>query len=102
MVTIQIEKDNIRKAYEDGCSDVKKVLETLFPEVFKTKYPCFIKVKEEFKKDGGTILFVESEVHNPIVIRPNKNNYYPVGYKYSLSYMDSDCYDFIKGVQEEI
>ena len=100
MATVQIEEENVRKAYKEGCSDVKKVLETLFPEIVKNKYPCFIKVKEEFKADGGTILFVESESHNPIVIIPNKNNYRPIGYQYSLSYMNSNHYDFIEGIQE--
>ena len=29
---VQLKSDSLRKAWEDGCSDVKKVLENLYPE----------------------------------------------------------------------
>jgi hypothetical protein len=37
---IEILEENFLKAHREGCSEVKKALETLAPGVFKTKYPC--------------------------------------------------------------
>jgi hypothetical protein len=43
MDTVNITVENIKKAHSEGCSDVRRVLETIAPEVFKTKFPCFAK-----------------------------------------------------------
>lgn len=37
MSTIDVTEENIMKAHENGCEDVKRVLETLFPALFKEK-----------------------------------------------------------------
>lgn len=36
-MTLEITEENLKKAHENGCSDVKKVLENLFPGAFKPK-----------------------------------------------------------------
>ena len=41
MNTVNILVENMKKAHAEGCGDVKKVLETLAPDVFATKFPCF-------------------------------------------------------------
>ena len=40
---IKIQEENLMKAYNEGCNDVKKVLRTLAPDVFAVKFPCFVK-----------------------------------------------------------
>lgn len=35
---MEIKKENVLKAHENGCEDVRKVLESLFPDVFEDKY----------------------------------------------------------------
>jgi hypothetical protein len=35
MTNLEITKENVLEAHKAGCADVKKVLENLFPEVFK-------------------------------------------------------------------
>jgi hypothetical protein len=43
MKEIKITKENLLRAHKEGCNDVKKVLETLVPEVFKKEivFPCY-------------------------------------------------------------
>lgn len=38
MSELKIDSENVRKAYEQGCPDVKKVLETLFPGAVNRDY----------------------------------------------------------------
>jgi hypothetical protein len=51
---IKINEENFLKAHKEGCSDVKKVLETLAPELFKSKYPRMI----QYQGSGQVILQV--------------------------------------------
>ena len=37
-MTITISEENVRKAYQEGCEDVRAVLKTLFPEVIKATF----------------------------------------------------------------
>lgn len=41
---VTIEKENVKKAYANGSGEVKKVLDTLFPEVFLKKW---VKIPQE-------------------------------------------------------
>ena len=56
MSEIKISEENFKKAHAEGCSDVKRVLETLAPDLFvePIKYPCFGKYL-----DGEVVLFTE-------------------------------------------
>jgi len=35
-----ISEENLRKAYNEGSHEIKKVFETLIPDLFKVKFPC--------------------------------------------------------------
>lgn len=47
---------NIKAAHAKGCSTVKEALETLYPEVFKSKF----KVGDKFKHKGTDIYILAS------------------------------------------
>lgn len=64
---IEITEENLRKAHKEGCSDVKRVLETLAPEVFEKKYPYIGK-----SKMGNIVLFIGKDEGYAL----NNNNYY--------------------------
>jgi hypothetical protein len=50
----QLDENNIKKAYQEGSSDVKKILETLCPDLLKkeTPFPKLMKYT-----DIGTVVF---------------------------------------------
>lgn len=45
---MNIEKENVLKAHEEGCREVKSVLENLFPELFEETYEA----GDYFKHNG--------------------------------------------------
>lgn len=54
MSEITITKENVKKAWGEGCEDVKRTLERLFPDVFEEK--------QEFKV--GDIVKLARDTHN--------------------------------------
>ena len=82
MSTVTLKKENVLKAYEDGCEDVKKVLENLHPDLFEPK----IKYEDHeiigFLQEGmvGTILMTSSGSYNVV-------------YLISTSYWDSSSFN---------
>jgi len=61
MKKLEITEENLQKAHEDGCSDVKKALENMFPEVFESlKKFNLSKLKLREDISGGFIFTCES------------------------------------------
>jgi len=54
---IKIQEENFLKAYREGCSDVKKVLENLAPELFTSEYPCL----KKWKYSNLVVLFTQKK-----------------------------------------
>lgn len=96
---IQIEEENFLKAHREGCSDVKKVLENLKPELFERKLPCLAKII--MCSDKGTILLVDEEGIGS-VIKPAGSGY-AIGEKYTYDFRKRPEYwEPIKGVKEDV
>lgn len=53
---MEIKEENIKKAYNEGCSNVKKVLENLFPDAFTSEKLTF---EEVLKLPVNTVVFNE-------------------------------------------
>ena len=46
MSEITIKRENVQKAYDEGCDDVKATLQRLFPDVIKK-----VKIREDITRD---------------------------------------------------
>jgi hypothetical protein len=70
---MEIKDENFLKAHREGCSDVKRVLETLAPDLFEVKFPAFAKGNPS----GAIYLFVSANKHirltNPTIVGTSAN-----------------------------
>ena len=57
MTKVEIDSENVIKAHKEGCSDVKKVLENLFPATLKPPAPKF-EPKQVWKVDDNYIIIL--------------------------------------------
>jgi hypothetical protein len=60
-------EEEIRKTYELGSEDVKEALKSLFPEIVKSKFPCYAK-----GMSSGALYLFTSE-YDCICIKGNDN-----------------------------
>ena len=58
--TVEFKVRDIKKAYDNGCEDVKKVLKDMCPEVFEEEYCCEWMAKEV---DRGFIVDKKNKEH---------------------------------------
>lgn len=54
--TVTLQTENILKAHEEGCEDVKKVLETLHPELFKEEIHPLFEGNVEWQKEARGLI----------------------------------------------
>lgn len=54
--TITLKVKNVKKAHEKGCSDVKKTIELMCPELFKTLTPEFVEKVEILKEEAQVLV----------------------------------------------
>ena len=72
-----IKEEDIKKAYEEGSSEIKKMFETLIPDLFKVKFPCVMK-----NPKNGLIVYMIKESNTRgtegcgYVLDPGKECYY--------------------------
>ena len=95
---IKIQEENLRKAHSEGCSDVKRVLETLAPEVFQEKYPCLKKYQCRDSMHSGLIVLFESPRTGYVVKSVNCID--PLG-RHSCTWVE-EYFHPIKGIQEVV
>ena len=84
--TVEFKVKDIKKAYDNGCEDVKKVLKDMCPEVFEEEYCCewMKKMVEEYEifipRTIGTQshpLFINNSVYKRGYITENGLYYCP-------------------------
>lgn len=63
----KIKEEEIRKTYELGNEDVKEALKSLFPEIVKSKFPCYAK-----GMSSGALYLFTSE-YDCVCIKGNDN-----------------------------
>jgi hypothetical protein len=98
MSDIILKEENVRKAHAQGCRDVKKVLETLCPEVFKSEYPCLKQYIDSSGKDNGMIVLFTSP-KSGIVVKEIEGGLWSLG-ESRINFWSEHNYRPIKGIQE--
>jgi hypothetical protein len=87
---IEIKEENFEKAYNEGCFDVKKVLQTLVPDFqFKKPFPKLMKYC------GQNLYFALDETHAYCILSKDRT---PLGCLISPS--ESTYFEDIKGIEE--
>jgi len=92
---LQFKKSDFIKAHAEGCTETKKVLENLAPEVFKVKYPCFKRYNNKASNAHGLVVLFEKQNCGRVVV-PSPTD--ELG-KYSTDWSEWNFVP-IKGVKE--
>ena len=102
MKTVSIKEENVRKAHQGGCDDVKQALEDLFPEVLKTLDKDITKELHVRLKKGGDDGVVIQLLHKGVVVGDVKSAGIRTKSRYEISTSPGLVYYFrIFEIEEE-
>ena len=93
----EVKISDLKKAYEEGCDDVRKVLQNMYPEIFKGKWVDVsneINVQQGYTKDGSGLVHIKISHNNTTIGYFGVNGFRPRVHTPLPNYKIAPAHDF--------